>query len=280
MTAVPIPDNGERREQDVWFKFSQVDCEGQGGRAGAAAGEPYQHQHPHQHQDDAANTGGGGGGGGGRGYGVGKCTAQSQYWENYWYSRTPGKEDAGTAFGPAASATAAGFYLNLLAVYQYWNKTKVEESMMELSLPDVAGTNGTWLNHQATHAIIRTMINRRETFHPTYGVSPGYGWQGQDGFQDVFTTTATMALEWGSFPYAKGVIDNQFSNYVRHDGLINYRATEVPQCSRFLTVLALYFSYTNDDALLEKHFYKARALANWLLYRRKVSLGYPKSDAR
>jgi hypothetical protein len=72
------------------------------------------------------------------------------------------------------------------------------EGMMALTLPDVGGTNGTMLNQQARHSIIRTMVNRRDTWHPTYGVSPGYGWQGQDGFQDVFTSTATMALEWGA----------------------------------------------------------------------------------
>ena len=186
MTAAPVPSAGARREQDVWFKFSQVDCE----------------EAPGTTTPSPAATGA---------YGVGKCTAHGQYWDNYWFTRTPGEDKDGTAFGPEAAATAAGFYANLLAVHRYWNQTKRDEGMMELSLPDSGGTNGTWLHHQATHSIIRTMINRRDTFHPTYGVSPGYGWQGQDGFQDVFTTTATMALEWGSIPYAKGVIDNQFS---------------------------------------------------------------------
>ena len=30
----------------------------------------------------------------------------------------------------------------------------------------------------------------------------------QDGFEDTFTASATGALEFGSIPYAKGVIDN------------------------------------------------------------------------
>ena len=114
--------------------------------------------------------------------------------------------------------------------------------MAALSLPATPATNGTWLVQQATHSILCSMISRRDTWHPSYGVMPGYGWWGQDGFQDVFTSTATMALEWGALPYAKGVIDNQFTHYVRHDGLINYRAIEVPSACRFLTLLSLYHS--------------------------------------
>ena len=67
---------------------------------------------------------------------------------------------------------------------------------------------------------------------------------------------------------------------MRHDGLVNYRATEVPTCSRFLTLLALYHSYSADAELLLKHFEKARALANWLLYRRKIALAFDTDDPR
>ena len=45
-------------------------------------------------------------------------------------------------------------------------------------------------------------------------------------------------------------------------------------------MLALYFDYTHDKALLQKQYSKAKALARWLLYRRKVSLGYPATDSR
>ena len=41
-----------------------------------------------------------------------------------------------------------------------------------------------------------------------YGVLPGYGIAFQSGFQDTFSATATAALEYGAFPYARGVIDN------------------------------------------------------------------------
>ena len=244
MVAAPVPDGGGRREQDVWFRFAMVECS-KGG-------------------DD--------------GYGGGDCKVSShQYWENYWFTRTPGKSDA---FGPEQPASAAGFYSNLLKVHLYWQHTKQAEGMATLSLPSTLGTNGTWLVQQATHSIIRSMISRRDTFQPSYGVMPGYGWWGQDGFQDVFTSTATMALEWGAMPFAKGVIDNQFELYVRHDGLVNYRAIEVPSMSRFLTLLALYLSYSSDEDLLIKHFDKAKALASWLMHRRKLSLTLPPSDPR
>ena len=245
MLAAPVPDGGGKREQDVWFRFAQVDCD----RAGPD------------------------------GYGVGaSCTAKTQTWETYWYTRNPGKAD--DAFGPEVSASDAGFYANLLAVHRYWNATLAAEGMMALSLPEAAGTNGTWLQQQATHSLVRSMISRRDTWHPTYGVNPGYGWRGQDGFQDVFTSTATMALEWGALPFAKGVIDNQWNFYVRHDGLINYRAIEVPTVARFLTLLALYHSYSGDDALLLSHFAKAKALAVWLSHRRKLALAYETTDPR
>ena len=46
------------------------------------------------------------------------------------------------------------------------------------------------------------------TYYGRYGVLPGYGIAFQSGFQDTFTATATAALEYGAFPYARGVIDN------------------------------------------------------------------------
>ena len=39
------------------------------------------------------------------------------------------------------------------------------------------------------------------------------------------------------------------------------------QSGRMLTIFALYVSYTGDSALMLGHFGKARALAQWLLYR-------------
>ena len=47
---------------------------------------------------------------------------------------------------------------------------------------------------------------------------------------------------------------------------------------RMLTIFALYVSYTGDADLMLTHFGKARALAQWLLYRCEASLAFPKDD--
>ena len=72
-----------------------------------------------------------------------------------------------------------------------------------------------------------------------YGVLPGYGISLQDGFEDTFTASATAALEYGSFPYAKGVINNWLLYYVRDNGMTTYRAEELAQSGRMLTIFAM-----------------------------------------
>ena len=125
------------------------------------------------------------------------------------------------------------------------------------------------------------MISREDTWHGRYGVTPGYGISLQDGFEDTFTASATAALEMGSFPYAKGVIDNWLSFYVRDNGMTTYRAEELAQAGRMLTIFAMYVEMTGDDALLLKHWKKAKALATWLKYRWELSLTqFPSTDPR
>ena len=82
--------------------------------------------------------------------------------------------------------------------------------------------------------------------------------------------------------WLQGFIDHFWCNYVRYDGLINYRAEEVAQQARMLTILALYRSYTGgtDDALLLAHFGRAKAMADWLVARRTASLQYESDDPR
>ena len=45
-----------------------------------------------------------------------------------------------------------------------------------------------------------------------------------------------------------------------------------------LTILALYYSYSRDAALLLAHYPKAKALADWLIARRATSLAFPADD--
>jgi hypothetical protein len=84
--------------------------------------------------------------------------------------------------------------------------------------------------------------------------------------------------------WARGLIDNQWHHYIREDGTIHYRGEELPQSARMLTQLALYFSYADDKAnataFLLSHFDKAKAIAEWLMYRRSLSLHFPTTDPR
>ena len=145
---------------------------------------------------------------------------------------------------------------------------------------DCYDCDGPWLVPQAKHAIIKSMISRESTWHPRYGVSPGYGSVVYNGLQEVFTATATAALESGAMPYAKGVIDNHFCFYVREDGMVWHRTEELPASARMLTVLALYYAYSADASFMLQHFDKARALADLLMARHAASLQYGQDDPR
>ena len=208
------------------------------------------------------------------------------YWDSYWFSRFPGvnKTDANTQTlltGPVNATSSTSFYATLLDNRRYWDMELAAEGMMEISLPSPSSTNGTWLKTQAVHSIVRSMITRQNTWEPRYGVCPGFGAPNFYGLQDVFTTTATAAMEYGAMEYAKGVIDYQFKHYVRDDGMIWFRTTEVPATARMLTVLAAFHGYGGgDDALVLTYFTKAHALADWLVSRQELSLQYDATDPR
>lgn len=239
MIAAPVSDMKGGREQDVWFRFHQVSC------AGEEFAPPC------------------------------KLHGEPQYYDTYWYSNNPITKQW---IVPDTMATASGFYTNLLDGVRFWNETLAKEGMMELELPSTPKNNGSWLVTQATHAIIRSMISRDNTWHGRYGVLPGYGISLQDGFEDTFTATATGSLEFGAVEYARGVINNHLLYYVRNNGMTTYRAEELAQSGRMLTIFALYVDYTRDDSFMLGHFTKARALATWLVYRWNSSLTYPAND--
>jgi len=241
MIASPVPDMEGGREQSVWFRFHQLRC------AGAHFAPPCEL------------------------YGA------PQYYDTYWYSNSP---ITSRWMRPELRANASGFYSNLLRVKAYWREELAKEGMMELQLPSRGATNGTWLQQQAVGALVRSMISRDATWHPRYGVLPGYGVSLQDGFQDTFTATATGALEWGAVAYARGVIDNWLRYYVRDNGMVSYRAEELAQSGRMLSLFALYVRYTSDAALILRHFGKIRQMARWLLYRYDMSRRWPEDDPR
>ena len=98
-----------------------------------------------------------------------------QYYDTYWSSFSP---ITSRWIRPELQANATGFYSNLLAVKRYWDGALQAEGMMQLRLPPSAASNGTWLQQQSIFAMVRSMISRDDTWHPRYGVLPGYGTRG------------------------------------------------------------------------------------------------------
>ena len=245
MVASGEPDMKGSTQQSVYFRYQQLEC------AGAQMKAPCH------------------------------MVGTPQYWDTFWWTRAPGG-GATNQSGPSSTASASVFYRSLLDNRRWWGEELEAEGMHSLSLPSKGTTtNGTWLVTQFRANIIKGMITWHDTWGPRYGVLPGYGIEMQNGFQDTHTGTAMGALESGAMPYAKGLIDHQWMNTVRYDGLINYRAEELAQSARMLTILALYFSYSGGDAaLLLKHFDKAQAMAEWLMARREVSLQFGEEDPR
>ena len=253
--VVPVPDmttNGQQnREQFQWTRYQQMEC------AGPEMKPPC------------------------------KLVTAPAYWNSYWFSRYPGANATDAAketlrAGPVEAPSASGFYQLLLENRKWWSNELANEGMMDVSLPSPSTTNGTWLATQATHAIVKSMITRESKWHPRAGLHPGYGYVKNNGLQDVFTATATAALEIGALPYAKGVIANQFQYYIRDDGMVWHQSSsQIPASARALTILALYHAYSGDDGTFAlQHFAKAKALAQMLISRRALSLQYGASDPR
>lgn len=95
-----------------------------------------------------------------------------------------------------------------------------------------------------------------------------------------------MALEWGAFEYAKGLLNNWLEYYLLPElddnGFsftgINYRGPEMPMHGRQLTLFALYHSYTADpDGLLLRHFARIQGLVAVLRRFRAKALALPKT---
>ena len=247
MIAAGVPDMFGSREQSVWFRFTVLEC------AGGNMAPPC------------------------------NLLGAPMYFDTYWWSNRPNGQTGET--GPQHPASAAGFYANLLEIRRWWDAELAAEGMMQLeSLPSPASTNGTYLKMQAIGSVIRTMITRKDTWFPRYGVNIGYGVNMQNGFQDTFTTTAQAALEFGAMPWARGLISNEFNYYVLADGMVRYRGEELPQSARMLTILALYYRYSDpldrDTAFLLQHFERAKAIADMLNMRRGLTLSLPRDDPR
>ena len=160
---------------------------------------------------------------------------------------------------------AAAFYAALLRFHDYWQR----------ELADICGAKlpaAGWTD-MVRHAFARELVTRPDGTYPKYGaVDRDYYGNEYDGFQDTFTSSLYANLEWGRFTQAAAVLDEYFTDFVQPNGMINMRGAETAQFGLTLSLLARYFHYTRDAALLDKHRVKIEATAQILLELHDESL--------
>lgn len=176
------------------------------------------------------------------------------------------------AFPPRRKDPAPeAFYRALLVFAEYWEQQLRDAS--PISLPDETYAN------MSRHAIARELMVRPGGVYPKYGaVDRDYYGSEYDGFQDIFTSAVYTNLEWGRFTAAKQIIDNYFSDFADEKGMINMRGPETAQFGMTLSLLARYYNYTRDAALLQKHRRKIEGTAALLEELHEESLRLTKED--
>jgi len=163
------------------------------------------------------------------------------------------------------------FYRALVAFTGYWEKLLSDFSAA--SVPEYD-----WID-MSKHAFAKELMVRPGGVYPKYGaVDRDYYGSEYDGFQDIFTMSVYANLEWGRFEMARTVIDNFFSDFVDATGVNNMRGPEIAQFGLTLSLLARYFNYTGDDALLLRHRDKIAATAALLVDLHEESLRLPQDD--
>ncbi|HKD91131.1 MAG TPA: hypothetical protein VKB56_04485 [Terriglobales bacterium] len=176
------------------------------------------------------------------------------------------------AYPPArVDPTPEEFYRALLVFADYWDKLMA--SFAPTSLPDES-----WVD-MAKHAFAKELMVRPGGVYPKYGaVDRDYYGPEYDGFQDIFTMAAYANLECGRFDESRAIIDNYFTDFVDSKGVNNMRGPETAQFGLTLSLMARYFNYTGDAALLNKHRGKILASAALLEAMHEESLKLPKDD--
>ncbi len=163
------------------------------------------------------------------------------------------------------------FYRALLVFADTWDRLLADFSSTELP-------ERRWVD-MAKHAFAKELMVRPAGVYPKYGaVDRDYYGSEYDGFQDIFTSAAYANLECGRFDQARITIDDYYSRYVDSHGVNNMRGPETAQFGLTLLLLARYFQYTGDAALLLKHDRKIQATASLLTAMHDESLRLPESD--
>jgi hypothetical protein len=163
------------------------------------------------------------------------------------------------------------FYRALLAFAEYWDQQL--HDFTSASLPQSA-----WID-MSKHSFAKELMTRPGGVYPKYGaVDRDYAGSEYDGFQDVFTSAIYTNMEWGRFETARLFIDNYFTEYVDSKGMIDMRGPETAQFGMTLSLLARYFNYTHDRALIVKHRGKIEATAKLLGDMHDDSLQLPREN--
>ena len=167
--------------------------------------------------------------------------------------------------------TAEQFYRALLIFAGYWEKLLTD--FAPTSLPQ-----NVWVD-MSKHAFAKELMVRPWGFYPKYGaVDRDYYGSEYDGFQDIFTMAVYANLECGRVDQARAIIDNYLSDFTDAKGMINMRGPETAQFGMTLSLLARYYNYTHDAALLQKHRAKIEATATLLIELHDESLKLPADD--
>jgi hypothetical protein len=160
------------------------------------------------------------------------------------------------------------FYRALLAFAEYWNAQL--HDFAPASLPQDA-----WVD-MSKHSFAKELMTRPGGIYPKYGaVDRDYAGSEYDGFQDIFTSAIYTNMEWGRLETTRLFIDNYFTEYVDSKGMIDMRGPETAQFGMTLSLLARYFHYSGDRALILKHQAKIEATAKLLEDMHDESLRLP-----
>ena len=167
--------------------------------------------------------------------------------------------------------SAEEFYRGLLEFAEYWDRLMGD--VAPIRVPDTSWSN------MATYAFVKEQIVRPGGVYPKYGaVDRDYYGPEYDGFQDIFTMALYANLECGRFEPAHDIFDNYFTSFVDAKGMVNMRGPETGQFGLTLSLIARYYNYTRDRALLVKHREKIEATAALLAELHDEALKLPSSD--
>ena len=167
--------------------------------------------------------------------------------------------------------SAEEFYQALLDFAEYWDR--LMHDVAPVTLPDPSWSN------MATYAFVKEQIVRPGGVYPKYGaVDRDYYGPEYDGFQDIFTMSFNANMECGRLTLARDIFDNYFSSFVDAKGMINMRGPETAQFGLTLSLIARYYNYTRDRALLAKHREKIEATAALLAELHDEALQLPSTD--